>query len=251
MKNNLLFILAAVCVLSAASCKKKVETCKLGKTYASDGNTTPNPNVFSYYEDGRLKTVLYTNRTKDSLSYSADTLYIRTRDNADSTIALFTGVLDSRGNVTSATKVFVDYAGNVISTESYLLEYNSEGQLSKKTVTSGGTSTVLNINYEGTNSKSGTLYIGPNLDRQFFFFHNTVENKTGIDDLNSVLTPYFGEPSTHLLDSAYIITTTDSIRVQYAHTLDDNEYVSKTIQTFLTDQADTKYFTYQYFDCEK
>jgi YD repeat-containing protein len=251
MRNNLLLLLALM-TLSISSCKKKVEDCKLGKSYASDGSTTPSPNTFSYYSDGRLQKVVYANGTTDTLAYSNDSVYILTLNNVDSVTAVFAGKLNSSGYVTSARKDMVDYAGNVLSTEEYALEYNAEGNLTRKTVTNLGGTTDLNLNYDAGNPATGTLYYGSTLDRRYIFFPNTVENKTGLDALNSVLTPYFGKPSENLLDSTYIITSADdTIRVQYAHTLDANEYVSKTIQTYLTHETDTRYFTYQYFDCNE
>jgi hypothetical protein len=251
MKNNLLFLLALAAVLSFSSCKKKVETCKLGKSYASDGSTTPNPNIFSYYSDGKLQKIVYADRTRDTLSYSADSIFIRTIDNFGMSTALFSGVLNSNGSVVSGTKAFLNPSGAVTGTEDYALEYNSAGQLTQKTITNSLGATVLSLNYDGSNTKNGTLYIAGLLDRRYEFHHSTAENKTNIDDMNGVFTPYFGKPSTNLLDSTYIITASDTIRVQYAHTLDANEYVSKTVQTFLSHETDTKYFTYQYFDCNK
>lgn len=238
-------------MLSTASCKKKVESCKLGKSYISDGSSTPNPNIFSYYSDGRLQKIEYSNNTKDTLIYNADTLVVRTLDNTDSTTAVFTGVLNSAGNVTTGTKVYLDYSGNITSTESYLLEYNAEGNLTQKSVTDATGLTILSITYNGNNSATGTLFIAGVLDRKYTFYHSGVSNKTDIDDMNGVFTPYFGTPSANLLDSTFIITSTDTTKIQYSHTLDANEYVQKTIQTYLNHGADTKYLTYQYFDCNK
>ena len=252
MKNNTLFLLTIVMVLSVASCKKKVETCKLGKAYISDGNTTPNANTFSYYSDGKLQKVVYADKTKDSVAYSADTIYIRTYDVNDSVISLFAGVLNSNGDVVSGVKDNLNYSGSITSTDIYSLEYNAEGKLTKKTITNSLQSTLLNLNYDGGNTATGNLFIGGVLDRSYTFYHNTIENKTGVDDMNAVFTPYFGRPSQNLLDSMRIVTAADdTIRVQYSHTLDANEYVSKTTQTFLTTNADTRYSTYQYFGCSK
>jgi hypothetical protein len=251
MKNNLLLFLALVAALSTTSCKKKIENCMLGKSYVSDGSTTPSPNTFSYYSEGRLQKIVYGNRTKDTLSYNGDTIFIRTLNNVDSVTSVFTGILNSNGYIVSGRKNAVDYAGNVIISEDYSLQYNAEGNLTKKTITTPAGTSDFNLNYNGSNSATGTLYLGSNLDKRYIFFHNDIENKTGIDDMNSVLTPYFGKPSANLLDSTHIITSTDTIRIQYAHTLDANEYVSKTIQTYLTHETDTKYFTYQYFNCSE
>src|SRR5687768_16089884 len=101
MKNNLLVVLAVLSAFTIASCKKKVESCKLGKSYVSDGSNTPNANIFSYYSDGRLQKVVYANRTKDTLSYNGDTVFVRTLSNIDSVTAVFTGIVNSNGHVVS------------------------------------------------------------------------------------------------------------------------------------------------------
>jgi hypothetical protein len=235
MKNrNYLFILCLTFVAILPSCKKKVETCKLGKYYVSDGNTSPKPNVFSYYDDGRIQTITYADASMDTLSYSADTLWVTTYDYNDSLVGTFVGITNGAGDVVSGVKTIYDHiTGSVVLTDNYSNEYNAEGNLTKQTISNGGGTTLLTLTYLNGNTVTGTLYNGAVVDKKYDFFHGSAANKTGIDDLDGLFTPYFGKPSANLLDSTHVISLGDTIRVQYAHTLDDNDYVSKTIVTSL------------------
>ncbi len=250
MKNNFFILLAVVSVFTISSCKKKVENCKLGKSYVSDGNNTPNPNTFFYYDNGNLQKITYNDQSKDTLVYNADTLIILTFDSRDSVLSVFTGILNGSRNVIAGTRVYYNYFGNVINTESYSVDYNTDGNLTLQTITDGAGTKTLALEYLSGNTASGTFVDGVNPDKHYVFFHNSVANKTGIDDLNGVFNPYFGKPSKNLLDSTHIISAGDTIRIQYSHSIDENEYVSQTIRTYLTPGVETKYFTYQYFDCD-
>lgn len=252
MKNKLLFF--AICIAFIAtttSCKKNIETCKLGKYYESDGNSTPTANVFTYYDNGKLKSISYTNKSKDTLVYSVDTLTIFTFDNNGVLTSSVKGILNGSGYFSSAIKTSFDILGAITNTENYSFEYNAEGNMTKQTTNNSSGTRILSLTYSGGNSVSGVLYKGVILDKKYIFYHNAVENKTGVDDLTGVFNPYFGTASSLLLDSIRIISpaTSDTVRIQYAHTLDNNGYISKTIQTWLSGGVPTKYHTYQYFDC--
>src|SRR2546421_6168830 len=59
------------------------------------------------------------------------------------------------------------------------------------------------------------------------FFDASAEHKIGIDETNSAFTPYFGKPSTNLLHSTHIITTSDGIKLHHYYTLDTTNYLPK------------------------
>lgn len=252
MKNNILLIVITLLVtVAVSSCKKNVQTCKLGKYYLSDGSSTPAPNVFSYYQDGRLKRIVHSDGAKDTLAYNADTLTVLSYDNTGLLIENFTGLLNASGSVTAGTKTSYDISGTVTGTDYLLFEYNASGNLTKETTNNTSGATILALAYDGANTATGTLHVSGFLTKKYFFYHSTAANKTGIDDLTGEYIPYLGKPSGNLLDSIHIIqpATSDTTRIQYSHTLDNNEYLSKTIQTWLTPGVQTKYHTYQYFDC--
>lgn len=254
MRNNICFGFMLLTVLAILpSCKKKIETCKLGKAYTSDGSSTPTPNTFSYYENGKLKSIQFSNNERDSLIYTADTLTVLHFDYRDSLSSQFTGITDGNGLVTTGNKISYDFSGNVSNTEYYLNEYNSTGKLTKQTISNSLGTTILALTFTGGNSSTGNLYNGATLEKKYFFFHSTALNKTGLDDMNIVFSPYFGKPSDNLLDSTHIVlvATSDTIKIKYEHTIDANDYVSKTVQTYLTPGFQTKYHTYQYFDCNE
>ncbi|MES2620725.1 MAG: hypothetical protein V4615_07730 [Bacteroidota bacterium] len=252
MKNKFLFLLAITCVITVSSCKKKIESCKLGKSYSSDGNTTPRPNTFYYYSDGRLQKIEYGNKTKDTLAYRADTIEVLSFDAGGLLSTTFTGTINGSGHVIAGTKAFYDLSGNILSTEDYAMSYNAEGNLTQQVVTHPLTSDILQFYYTAGNADSGVLFVASVPEKRYVFFRGSAENKTGIDDLKGVFVPYFGKSSKNLLDSTYVISaTSDTTRIQYAHTLDENDYVSRTIQTYLNSGVETKYLTYQYFDCSK
>lgn len=251
MKNKILYLLTILCAFAIASCKKKAETCKLGKCYISDGNTTLTANTFYYYPDGRLKKITYTNKTKDSLIYNSAGIIINTFDDNNLLVSVFSGAMNAAGYVTSGTRVYYNGLGAVTSTDSFALTYNADGNLTQQVISNSFGASILNLNYLAGNSATGTFANGIDSAKKYTFYHSTAGNKTGIDEWNGVFTPYFGKPSKNLLDSVHITSATDSIRIQYAHYLDANDYVGKTIQTYLTHGVATKYFTYEYFDCSK
>ena len=235
------------------SCKKKIENCKLGKSFISDGSSTPNANTFSYYDNGKLKSIKYSNNERDTLIYAADTLTILHFDYRDSLISVFLGLTNGNGLVTTGSKTNFDFSGNLTSTEYFVHEYNTEGQLSKQSISNALGTTILSLSYTGGSSSSANFYNGATLEKKYFFFHSKAANKTGLDDMNSVFTPYFGTPSFNLLDSTHIIlvSSNDTVKIKYEHTFDSNDYVNKTVVTYLTPGFQTKYHTYQYFDCSE
>ncbi len=253
MKSRLYLLLTGILLTGLlVSCKKNIKSCKLGKYYLSDGNSTPSPNVFSYYEDGKLKRVVRTDGSKDTLVYNADTLTLLTYDNNGVLTGDFTGILNANGALIAGTKNTYDFSGSLTGTDYIAFEYNANGNMTKQTTNNTSGATILSLTYDGGNTVTGGLYSGGVLNKRYFFYHNTAENKTGVDDLTGAFTPYFGKPSDNLLDSIHIIqpATSDTVRIQYAHTLDNNDYLSNTIQTWLTPGVQTKYHTFQYFDCE-
>ncbi len=254
MKSNLsLVILSIMVITTLVSCKKKIENCKLGKSYVSDGSSTPNSNTFAYYGNGKLKSIQYSNTERDTLVYLADTLTILHFDYRDSLMSVFLGLTNGNGLVTTGSKSNFDFNGNLTSTEYFVHEYNTEGQLTKQTISNAFGTAILSVSYAGGNSSSANLYNGATLEKKYFFFHSQAANKTGLDDMNSVFTPYFGTPSFNLLDSTHIVlvSTNDTVKIKYEHTFDANDYVSKTVETYLTPGLQTKYHTYQYFDCSE
>jgi antitoxin component YwqK of YwqJK toxin-antitoxin module len=253
MRNNsLLIFLSALLIVLLPSCKKGEKTCQIGKHYFSDGNTTPNPDVFSYYEDGRLKKIGYANGTKDTVRYNGDTIVVLSFDRYDSLTTVFTGLLNANGAVSTATRNSYDNSGNVILSEGLSFEYNAEGRLTKQITTQNGANAVLALNYDAGNSTTGSLHLGSLIIKKYTFWHSTTENKTGVDDLNGVFMPWAGKPSANLLDSVRIIVpaSADTIRVLYHHTLDANGYVSKSSESTFAPTVNTKYRTYQYFNCQ-
>ncbi len=252
MRNKSLLLLIGILVISLLpSCRKDVKTCKLGKYYLSDGSSTPSPNIFLYNENGKVKRIGYTDGSKDTVIYNADTITIISYNRYDSLATTFTGLLNASGSVTSGAKNSYDIYGNLTGTDYLAYEYNAEGRMTKQTTNNTSGATILSLTYDGGNTKTGGLYTGGLLNKRYYLYHNTAENKTNVNDLNGVFTPWLGNSSANLLDSMHIITpsTSDTVRIQYAHTLDDNSYLSKTIQTWLTPGVQTKFHTYQYFDC--
>jgi hypothetical protein len=247
MKNSLLLFICALAVLS--SCKKGVQTCKLGKYYATDGSNSVVANTFFYDGSNRLIKIAYQNGTKDTLVYSADSIYVRSYDDRDSLTALLLGALNSNGYVTNAVKHTYDFLGNVTASDNYTLQYNADGTLSQQTIANtGGTETTI-YEYTDGNRSSGKLFVGATETEKYIFSHSNAENKTGIDDNNGVYAPYFGKPSKNLLDSLQVFAGTDTTVAIYTHTLDRNDYVTKTIRTYLRPAIESRYYTYTYFDC--
>lgn len=251
MKSKLLLAATAVVLLSVTACKEKIKNCKMGKAYITDGSNTPNANTFYYDGDGRLSKITYSNQSKDSLVYSADTLWVITRDYRDSVTAIFNGILNADGNMVSGVLTSYNFAGTVIGTDNYNMTYNANGTLDGQNISNGSGTTIYSYTYDNGNRATGKKFIGATEAENYVFFHSNVENKSGIDDWNKVFTPYFGEPSNNLLDSAWTIASGDTIRVKYEHSLDANGYVTKTTQTYLSPGFQTKYCTYQYFDCKE
>src|SRR4051812_17574541 len=111
MKNSWLLIMGALLIGGLPSCKKGDKTCSLGKHYLSDGSTTPNADAFSYYQDGRLKTIEYANGAMDTVSYSADTMTVTGYDRYDSLVSVFTAITNASGAAISGVKNTYDYSG--------------------------------------------------------------------------------------------------------------------------------------------
>ena len=253
MKNKFALLLTGLVLMAILpSCKKNEQTCQLGKYYLSDGSSTPAPYVFSYNANGKVTRITYADGGKDTLTYDADTLTITTYDRDNLLATLFTGLINSNGSVTSGVKNTYDYFGNLTATDYLAYQYDGNNRLTKQTTNNTSGATILSLVYDGGNTKTGGLYTGGVINKRYYFYHNAAQNKTHVDDLNGVLTPWLGISSANLLDSIHIITpsTADTVRIQYAHTLDANGYLSKSIQTWLTGGVQTKYHTYQYFNCQ-
>ncbi|MCW5908918.1 MAG: DUF4595 domain-containing protein [Chitinophagales bacterium] len=250
MRSSLLLL--AICgVLFTSSCKKKEQFCKLGKFYATDGANYSTPNTFTYDAANRLIKIAYVDKTKDTLVYSADTLFVKKYDYRDTLLSLLSGLLNSNGSITSATLITFDASGNVTGTETYSLQYNADGTLSQFSLSNSSGNETRIYTYADGNRATGKLFVGGIEQEKYVFFHSTALNKTGIDDNNGVFTPYFGKPSKNLLDSLHIIAGGDTTRIRYTHQLDGNGYTIKTVRTYLPPSVDTKFFTYSYFDCRE
>lgn len=251
MKSSFATLLFLVIIFSFSSCKQKEKTCKLGKYYVSDASNTPPPNVFSYYSDGRLQRIIYSNGSKDTLFYRSDTLHLLSFDERDSLSFEFTGNLNSNGDVLMGVKTQYDYLGSIMQVDNYNMQYNASGNLVQQSVSNTNGVITTTYNYEEGNRISGKLFSGAVLQKQYLFFHSKADNKTELDDDSGVFTPYFGRPSKKLLDSLLVITGGDTAKIIYSHSLDANSYVTKTVRAQLPPTVDTKYYTYAYFDCRE
>lgn len=249
MKSKLAILFAISGLLFAAACKKKVETCKPGRAYVTDGTTTPNPTIYAFNGE-RLSRVNYPNGDFDSLVYNNDTMWVFTFDNRDSLTTLLHAITDGNGNVTTATQTTYNYFGQPTGIDNINCTYNAEGNLTQQTISNSTGTTIYTYNFNNGNRISGSKFVGAVKTETYSFFAGTVDNKGGINDLTNLYTPYLGKPSYKLLDSAWTITNTDTIRIRYEHTLDANDYVSKTVKTYLSPGFQTKYYTYSYFDCK-
>lgn len=251
MKNNYLSIALALLVgLSTLSgCKKKEQTCQLGKVYNSNGNVTPNPNVFSYYDNGNLQKILYADNSKDTLAYSNDSLYLFTYNDQGVLTSILQGQLNGSGFITTALKTFFDYQGNTVSTTNYNCEYNPEGNLTQLTkVDANGTTTQV-YTYANGNRADGKIFNGATLSATYYYFHNSAENKTGINDEFDVFTPYLGKASKNLLDSVRVIANSDTTRILFDEKLDAKGYLNSATRTYVPTTANTRYFTFSYINC--
>lgn len=251
MKNSIPLLIITCLMLFSTSCKKKEQFCKLGKYYSTDGSNTPSPNTFSYYEDDRLKKITYTNGYKDSVAYSVDTITVYSFDDRDSLNGIFKGLLNSNGYVESGAKVSYDYIGNITGTDNYSIQHNADGNITQLSVSNTSGTNATTYEYISGNRASGKLFTGATLQKKYVYFASNVLNKGGIiDDELGVFTPYFGKPSKNLLDSAYVIEGTDTARIRYTYQLDANDYVIKSVKTYLAPAGvDSRFFTYSYFDC--
>lgn len=248
MKNRLqLAVIILIALGSFTSCKKKVATCKLSRIFTSDGTTTPMPAVFTYNEDGTLRTIVYPTLSSDSFIYSSNGGSIQSFDKAGHLTGELTGPLNSSGYFTSAVKISYDLLGNG-SSQLQVFSYNGESNLTGQSLGSD----VLSLQYLAGNTVSGTYEHNGLVRTRYEFFHNTIANKTGVDDLNGVYQPYLGKPSANLLDSLYIIdlNANDTTRIKYAHTLNADDYINTTkVQTYGANGVTTRYIAYQYRDC--
>lgn len=250
MKSKVVLLLALGGLLFTGACKKKIETCKLGRAYVTDGSTTPNPTVFAFGNE-KLSSVKYPNSDFDSLVYNADTMWVFTLDNRDSLTTLLRAITDGSGHVVTGTKTYYDYFGQATGTDNINCTYNADGNLTQQTISNTGGTTIYTYNFTGGNRVSGSKFVGAVKAETYNFFAGTAENKSGLDDLTNLYAPYFGNASANLLDSSWIITSSDTIRIKYEHQLDANDYVTKTVKTYLSPGFQTKYFTYSYFDCKE
>lgn len=247
MKNSLLLLVCALVAVS--SCKKGEQTCKLGKYYITDGSNTKPANTFFYDGSDRLIKIEYQNGNKDTLVYSADSLYVQSYDERDSLTALMLAKLNTEGYVTNAVKHSFDFFGAIVSSDNYTLQYNADGTLAQQSISNtNGTQTTI-YEYTDGNRTSGKLFVGATETEKYIFGHSNVVNKTGIDDNNGVYSPYFGKPSQNLIDSLQVIAGTDTTVAIYTHTLDNNDYVIKTVRTYVKPSVESRYFTYTYFNC--
>jgi YD repeat-containing protein len=253
MRNSLCLI--AACILTFGviqSCKKADKTCSLGKHYLSDGSTTPVPDVFFYYDNAKLKRIEHTDGSKDTVSYNADTITVLTYDRYNVLASVYTGVVNGGGAAISAVKNTFNNSGTLTGNEAITYEYNTEGRLTKQTTVNSSGTSILVIDYTNGNSTTGSVHVGPVTSKKYYFFHGTTENKTNVDDLNGVFMPWLGQPSANLLDSMHILSPaiSDTVRVQYTHTLDANGYLDKTSETTFHPGVSTKIHAYQYFHCQ-
>lgn len=255
MKSNVWVALLIATVSTVFSCNKKEQTCNLGKMFTTDGSNTTRPTIYSYYADGRIQKVVYPTLNKDSIAYTADSVFVWTRDNKDSLVAYLAATLTNGQNISIGTKTYYNYLGAITGTETITAQYNTAGQLDSKTTNSGNGLQANTFNFANGNRTTGKHYSGSTHDVDYLFFYGTAENKTGVDFFELSYQPLFGKTDNNLLDSIYLIQlpAKDTIRVQFAHTLDRNGYLSKTVRTYLTPVSgmDTKYVTYQYFNCSK
>lgn len=255
MKSNVWVVVLAAFAVTVSSCNKKEQTCNLGKMFVTDGSNTTRPTVYSYYADGRIQKVLHPTLNKDSIAYTTDSVFVWSRDNKDSLVAYLAASLANGQNIGTGSKTYYNYLGAVTGTETIAAQYNTAGQLESKTTNSSSGLQANTFNYSNGNRTSGKHYSGSTHDIDYLFFYNTAQNKTGFDFFEFNYTTLFGKTDNNLLDSIYMIQlpANDTIRVQFAHTLDRNGYLSKTVRTYLTPVSgmDTKYVTYQYFNCSK
>lgn len=251
MKNSLPLFFISCLFLFSSSCKKKEQFCKLGKSYSTDGSNTPAPNTFFYYGDDRLQKITYTSGYKDSIAYSADTITIYSFDDIDSLSAMFKGTLNGGGYLENGAKISYDYLGNIVGTDNYSIQHNADGNITQLSVSNTSGTTATTYDYLNGNRSSGKEFVGATLQKKFVYFASTALNKGEvIDDELGVFTPYFGKPSKNLLDSLYVIEGTDTARIRYTYQLDANDYVIKSVRTYLAPAGvDTRFFTYSYFDC--
>jgi|GEM_PF-4606152 len=251
MKNNYLLIALALFVGTSllSGCKKQEQTCQLGKVYNSDGNVTPNPNVFSYYDNGNLQKIVYTDNSSDTLAYSNDSLYLFTYNSQGVLVATLHAQLNGSGYITTGAKTLLDNLGNTLGTTTYTCQYNAEGNLTQLvTLDANGTTTQV-YTYDNGNRKEGMVYTDTTISTTYSYYHNSAENKTGINDEFDVFTPYLGKASKNLLDSIHVIANNDTTRILFNEKLDANGYLNSATRTYLPITANTRYFTFSYINC--
>lgn len=251
MKNSYLLPLLALIIgfSTLNSCKKKDKTCQLGKVYNSNGNVTPNPSVFSYYENGNLQKITYSNKSIDTIAYTNDSLYLWTYNDQGTLTAILEGQLNGSGYITTAAKTFVDINGNTTATATYNCQYNADGNLTQLTLVDANGTTTQVYTYANGNRADGKVFNGATLSSTSYYFHNSAENKTGISDELDVFTPYFGKPSKNLLDSVQVIANSDTTRILFNEKLDANGYLNSATRTYVPTVANTRYFTFSYINC--
>lgn len=251
MRSKVVPLFLLVFVFSLPSCKPKEKTCKLGKYYVSDASNTPPANTFSYDSDGRLQKIVYSDQNKDTLFYEADTLHLLSYDERDSLTAEFIGNMNSNGDVVTGVRKLYNFLGNLVQVDDYHLEYNASGNLTKQSVSNTNGVMTTTYNYTDGNRSEEKIFSGAVLQRKYLFFHSHADNKTGVNDDEGVFSPYFGRPSKKLLDSLWVITGSDTTRIIYSHELDANGYLLKSVRAQLHPTADSKFYTYAYFDCRE
>jgi hypothetical protein len=236
-------------MLTVSSCKKNDKACTLARVTVSDGTSFPGDNVFYYHPDGRVKKIVYNNAIKDTVFYSADSIFIVTSDYRDTLIGTYSGVLNSNGDVISAIQNNIGSGGSV-SSEILIFEYNSDRQITKQTKTSGGINYVTNFTYVNGNRVSATEYSDTSLAATYFYKFLDTENKPGFATGTQVFYPYYGKGDKNLLSSFIKIENTDTSAFEFEHTLTSSKYLSKTRQTQIKPFTSSLYFVYSY-TCEE
>lgn len=238
-----------------AGCDKKERTCQLGRMTISDGSSTPRPSVYSYYDDGRIKSITHPDLTRDSVAYKADSLYVWTRDRNDTLVATLEASLAMGRYIGSGIKKYFDYSGNVLSTENISVQHTAGGQPEAWTIASSSGTVAYSFDFNNSNRATGKRFNGSTQDMAYVFFMSKAINAYDVDYLNLSYSPLMGKSDASLPDSIYIISlpAKDTLRIQFAHYPDKNDYLIKSIRTFLTPAPalETKYITYHYINCTK
>jgi len=199
--NKSLLTLSAVCLLIVASCKKdkgtepeeQSKTCQLTESsFIATGGDTEKA-TFAYDEQGRVKTVTYSDGSTDSYSYSTTQIVLTASGNVVTTYKL-----DGNGRITSES--YNDDPSKINYT------YNNNGYLAEETEVFSSSTSTTKYTYTGENltlvdfgtEKIVVSYSTETATANFF---------TETDDdlpasVNGVLKSYFGKPSKNLVSKA-------------------------------------------------